>query len=69
MHLLNWRISVDCAADKENWTCGPPRMCEPKCNADLPAICAKLKRCENGCYCKSGHVRNSQNICVDSSDC
>ncbi|CAO1426069.1 unnamed protein product [Diamesa serratosioi] len=62
-------LLVECANEKEEATCGPPRMCEPKCNADVPAICAKLKRCEKGCYCKSGYVRNKENACISKDDC
>jgi hypothetical protein len=70
-HKLNMQIpSVGsfptCPDNEEFQACGS--ACAPDCaNPNPSPVCTK--NCVIGCFCKQGHLRNSQSVCVPADKC
>ncbi|XP_043265795.1 chymotrypsin inhibitor-like [Colletes gigas] len=57
--------SQECGPNEEFNACGSP--CVSTCEKRASPICTL--RCEIGCQCKPGFVRNRENKCVLTRDC
>ncbi|KAK9300099.1 hypothetical protein QLX08_007092 [Tetragonisca angustula] len=63
--LAHPEASHKCGPNEEFKSCGSP--CVDTCEKPASPICTL--RCEVGCQCKSGYVRNRQNQCVLTREC
>lgn len=58
--------SQTCPANEEFLACGS--ACVPTCANPQPSpVCTK--NCVVGCFCKQGHLRNSNGVCVPANQC
>ncbi|XP_078053570.1 chymotrypsin inhibitor-like [Augochlora pura] len=55
----------ECGPNEVFNSCGSP--CKDTCERKAPPICTM--RCDIGCECKEGYVRNKENKCVLTRDC
>lgn len=46
-------------------------ICRPKscCQLGFPLNCTEPPKCNKGCVCKEGYVRNSKGICIPIKEC
>jgi hypothetical protein len=60
-----------CGENEIHKECGVPRGYEKLCNERYPLIPSPPPICVEGCYCKEGYVRTSdeENICILKSRC
>lgn len=55
----------ECDENEEYKQCGSP--CQPTCEEQEEMAC--MAKCEPGCFCKKGFVRDSNGKCVDKRQC
>ncbi|XP_031773987.1 inducible metalloproteinase inhibitor protein [Apis florea] len=56
-----------CSRSNEEYACGS--ACQRTCaTLDQPCPIQNI-RCNDGCYCKDGYARNTNDVCIPIKDC
>lgn len=68
-------ISIDafcpqarCQRSVEDYRCGV-KECEYICGVGVPEDCNSLATCKDGCFCKSGFIRDAEGYCIPLAEC